>query len=73
MKKTLKVKLIIDEANRLLSLPQSKDITTEFKAGICSFLESTLIKNKSYSGYMHLNREDCAFGTFGYFSRKYFE
>lgn len=73
VKKTMKVELALDRANHLLSLDASDHITTDFKSGVASLLEAILLENGSYNGYMHLNKDDCDFGTFGYFSRKYFK
>ena len=36
-------------------------------------IEKVLIDTGNYSGYMHLDKDDCEFGTLGYFSRKYFK
>lgn len=71
-KKTMKVQLALDRANHLLSLPESDHVSTEFKSGVCSLIEAIIFENGSYNGYMHLDKDNCEFGTFGYFSRKYF-
>jgi hypothetical protein len=31
-----------------------------------------LLESNTYNGYMHLDADDCEFGTLGYYSRKYF-
>jgi hypothetical protein len=35
-------------------------------------IERILMDTGNYDGYMHLDKDDCEFGTNGYFSRKYF-
>ena len=35
-------------------------------------IEKVLMDTGNYNGYYHLDKDDCEFGTLGYFGRKYF-
>ena len=68
--KTIKVRDIVDSANKML---QSNDefLTAEAKKGICTLLEGILFENNAYQGFTFINSNDCKVNTFGYWSRKY--
>lgn len=70
-KKTVNVKMLVEFANTQLA---RKDSTadTGYKIGICNFIEKVLMETGNYEGYMYIDNDDSAFGSFGYFSRKYF-
>ena len=70
-RKTIEVKGLLEWANIQL---QRNDVyaDTGFKSGICTMIERILMDTGNYDGYMHLDKDDCEFGTNGYFSRKYF-
>lgn len=72
-KKTISVDELIDIANEKLSIAQVEHITTEFKMGVCAMIEKILHSTNRYNGFYFQNPDDCEFGTFGYFSRKYFK
>ena len=70
-KKTVEVKGLLEWANRQLERTDEY-ADTGFKSGICTMIEKVLMDTSNYNGYMHLDKDDCEFGTNGYFSRKYF-
>ena len=70
-KKTVEVKGLLEWAN--IQLQRNDEYAdTGFKSGICTMIERILMDTGNYDGYMHLDKDDCEFGTNGYFSRKYF-
>ena len=70
-RKTIEVKGLLDWANNQLErTDEYADVG--FKSGICTMIERILMDTGNYDGYMHLDKDDCEFGTNGYFSRKYF-
>ena len=70
-KKTVEVKVLLEWSNTQL-VRQDEYADTGFKSGICTMIEKVLIDSGNYNGYMHLDKDNCEFGTNGYFSRKYF-
>ena len=71
-KKTVEVKELLEWVNTQLARTDEY-AHAGFKSGICTMIEKVLIDTGNYSGYMHLDKDDCEFGTLGYFSRKYFK
>ena len=70
-RKTIEVKGLLEWAN--IQLQRNDEYAdTGFKSGICTMIERILMDTGNYDGYMHLDKDDCEFGTNGYFSRKYF-
>ena len=70
-KKTVEVKGLLEWAN--IQLQRNDEYAdTGFKSGICTMIEKVLMDSGNYDGYMHLDKDDCEFGTNGYFSREYF-
>jgi hypothetical protein len=58
MRKTIEVKGMLEWANKQLSRVDAY-ATDEFKAGICTMIESLLMKSGNYKGYMNLpNRSE---------------
>lgn len=73
-KRTINIDKVIDIANKNLGLSElTEHINTEFKMGICAMIEQILLDSGRYNGFYHLDKDDCEFGTFGYYSRKYFK
>ena len=70
-KKTLTVAKLKERANRLLAAPTNERITKDFKAGICSMLEWSLMQANAYKGYRYLDSENSEFDTLGYWEREY--
>jgi hypothetical protein len=70
-KKTVEVKGLLEWANNQLER-NDEYADVGFKSGICTMIERILMDTGNYDGYMHLDKDDCEFGTNGYFSRKYF-
>ena len=70
-RKTIEVKEILEFANTQLARTDEY-ADTGFKSGICVMIERVLMDTNNYNGYMHLDKDDCEFGTNGYFNRKYF-
>ena len=70
-KKTVEVKGLLEWVNSQLERTDEY-ADTGFKSGICTMIEKVLMDTSNYNGYMHLDKDDCEFGTNGYFSRKYF-
>jgi len=70
-RKTIELQLVIDTANNNLARTDSV-ATIAFKIGICNMIETILINSGTYEGYFHSDKDDCEFGTMGYFTRKYF-
>jgi hypothetical protein len=54
MRKTIEVKGMLEWANKQLSRIDAYT-TDEFKAGICTMIESLLMKSGNYKGFMYLN------------------
>ena len=70
-RKTIEVKGLLEWAN--IQLQRNDEYAdVGFKSGICTMIERILMDTGNYDGYMHLDKDDCEFGTNGYFSRKYF-
>ena len=70
-KKTLGVSHMLDYSNNQLA--RTDDFASmDFKTGVCTMIERILHDTGNYNGFMFLNGDDCAIGTPGYFSRKYF-
>ena len=70
-KKTVEVKELLEWVNAQLER-QDPYADVGFKSGIAAMIERVLMDSGNYNGYMHLDKDDCDFGTNGYFSRKYF-
>jgi len=70
-KKTVEVKGLLEWANRQLERTDEY-ADTGFKSGICTMIEKVLMNTSNYNGYMHLDKDDCEFGSLGDLSRKYF-
>ena len=69
-RKTVEVVRLLEWANRQLArIDEYAD--TGFKRGIACMIERVLMESNTYNGYMHLDADDCEFGTLGYYSRKY--
>ena len=69
-KKTIEVKELLEWANNQLQR-NDEYADTGFKSGICTMIEKVLMNSGNYNGYYHLDKDDCEFGTIGYFSRTY--
>jgi hypothetical protein len=70
-KKTLGVSHMLDYSNTQLA--RTDDFASmDFKTGVCTMIERILHDTGNYNGFMFINGDDCAIGTPGYFSRKYF-
>jgi hypothetical protein len=71
MRKTIEVTEMLDWANEMLA---RTDVyaDSKFKAGICTAIESILMKTGNYKGFGFLNNEDSETGTLGYYSRVYY-
>jgi len=67
-KKTAEIKNLIERANFLLALPESKS----FKEGVIAMLEPVLHSTGNYNGFHFLDSENCEVNTVGHVSRKYF-
>jgi hypothetical protein len=70
-KKTLGVSHMLDYANNQLARTDEYG-SMDFKSGVCVMIERILHDTGNYNGFMFANSDDCAIGTPGYFSRKYF-
>ena len=70
-RKTIEVKGMLEWANKQLARTDEY-ADSGFKFGIIAMIERILMDSSNYNGYMHLDKDDCEFGTIGYFSRKYF-
>ena len=70
-KKTLTVAELKARANQLLAAPCNERITKDFKAGICSMLEWSLMQANAYKGYRYLDNQNSEFDTLGYWEREY--
>jgi len=70
-KKTLTVAQLKARANQLLAAPVNDRITKDFKAGIASMLEWSLMQANAYKGYRYLDNENSEFDTLGYWERHY--
>ena len=75
-KKTIEVKGLLEWANNQLErTDEYADIyryQLHMRSGICTMIEKVLMDTGNYNGYYHLDKDDCEFGTLGYFGRKYF-
>lgn len=54
MKKTVKISDLKDYINKQL---KSSNLTNDQKESLCLLIESILLKNKSYNGFMFLNND----------------
>ena len=70
-KKTVTVAELKARANQLLAAPVNERITKDFKAGIASMLEWSLMQANAYKGYRYLDNENSEFDTLGYWEREY--
>jgi len=70
-KKTAQIQPLVEYANMQLQRTDEY-ATTDFKSGICAFIERILLDTGTYNGYTYIDNNDCEFGTHGYFSRKYY-
>ena len=70
-KKTLTVAQLKARANQLLAAPVNDRITKDFKAGIASMLEWSLMRANAYKGYRYLDNQNSEFDTLGYWERHY--
>jgi len=50
-RKTFDVSVMLEEANRLLALPDSKTHDANFRHGICSMIEKILMDSGNYHGF----------------------
>ena len=71
-KKTLTVAQLKERANQLLAAPTNERITKDFKAGIASMLEWSLMRANAYKGYRYLDNQNSEFDTLGYWERQYY-
>lgn len=70
IRKTSSVKDMLDYANT--QLKRTDEIATkDFKTGICVMIEKILTTTGNYSGFYHLDGNDCEINTIGYYSRFY--
>lgn len=73
-KKTVEISVLIDFANKILSLPEDPNfITKNYKEGICTMLEVALKNANTYKGFMFIDYNNCEVNTFGYVTRMYFK
>ena len=70
-KKTLTVAQLKERANMLLAAPVNERINKDFKAGIASMLEWSLMRANAYKGYRYLDNQNSEFDTLGYWEREY--
>lgn len=70
-KKTVTVAQLKERANQLLAAPVNDRITKDFKAGIASMLEWSLMRANAYKGYRYLDNQNSEFDTLGYWERHY--
>jgi len=70
-KKTVTVAQLKERTNQLLAAPTNERITKDFKAGICSMLEWSLMQANAYKGYRYLDNANSEFDTLGYWEREY--
>ena len=71
MRKTIDVLVNLNWANTQLKRTDEW-ARAEFKAGICTMLETILMNSGNYKGFMFLDNSDSEIGTIGYYSRQYF-
>ena len=70
IRKTSSVKDMLVYANKQLC--RTDDVATkDFKSGICVMIEKILLSTDNYSGFYHLDGNNCDINTDGYYSRCY--
>ena len=70
-KKTITVAQLKERTNKLLAAPANDRLNKDFKAGIASMLEWSLMRANAYKGYRYLDSENTEFDTLGYWEREY--
>ena len=70
-RKTIDVLPLLELVNHWLGR-EDEFATVDYKAGMCSMIETILMQSGNYAGFGFLDKNDSDTGTLGYYSRHYY-
>jgi hypothetical protein len=71
-RKNIEVSSILNYANTQLERTDSY-ADMKFKAGVCTMVETILMRSNNYKGFVFQNNDDSQFDTIGFYNRVYLQ